>query len=185
VGGQCPSNVAAEGKLPVRVRIGNAQRRQYLGFEAFHLKGLVFLDVVVAQKVQESVHHQMGEMVRKADVHPGRFALERLAGETEVADQPEERRERFDLRKTEDIGGFVDLPPLAVEDALVGIVGEQDRDFTDAGDLCARLVEGLEQGTLCQRLDILGPALGLDVERDLERRTLLQLALSPFAVAPS
>jgi hypothetical protein len=150
------------------------------------LKGLILFDVVIAQQMQESVDHEMGKMSFKRDAHFGRLALQRLAGEGDVADEAGERREWLDLRETQHIGGLVDLPPVAVEDALVGIVGEDERDLTDAADPGAGLLQRLENSGFGDGLESVGPVFSLDDGCDFERPTArTQLALSPLAVAPS
>ena len=56
----------------------------------------------------------------------------------------------------------------------------------NAGDLRLGLLQGLENGGGRDLLESIGPAFGLDGERDLQRRTIgAQRALSSFAVAPS
>ena len=173
------------GKLSVRVGIGNAQFGQYLGFEGFHLKGPGRLGVIVAQKVQEAVDDEMGEMVGKALALVAGLTGQRFVRQRDVADEAGKRREGLELRKAQDIGRLVDPPPVAVEDALMGVVGQQDRDLGGAGERRPRPGEGDVDGALGEGAEALGPIAGLDGDLDLERRDGAQLALSSLAVAPS
>src|SRR5687767_11133216 len=67
-------------KLPVCIGVGNAQGGKDPGFEAFHLKSLSFLNVVVTQKMQEAVHREMGKMLYKSNPLLLGFAHQRLVG---------------------------------------------------------------------------------------------------------
>ena len=74
--------------------------------------------------MQEAMDDEVGKMLDKSDPLLVGFPGQRFEGEGNVADEAFEGPEGFDLGETQYIGGFVDLPPLAVEDALVGIVGQ-------------------------------------------------------------
>ena len=105
------------------VGIRHPEGGQNLGLESFHGKGLVVVDVIIAEQVQKAMHHQMGEMVLEADPLLRRLPLERLAGKDDVAQQPGNRAERLDLGETEDVCRLVDAAPVAVQHPLLGIVG--------------------------------------------------------------
>lgn len=157
-----------------------------MGFEAFHLKSLGFPHVVVAQKMQESVDHEMGKMLDKSDAEFSGFAPQRLVREGDVAQQAGDRREGSDLGKAQHVGRLVDLSPVAVEDALVGIVGQQDRHFSDARDFRPARLQGLADGTLGNGVEAVGPVAGLDGDGDGQRLAGRgQEALSALSVAPS
>jgi hypothetical protein len=182
----CPHTFCGALKLIIRVGIGNAQRFEHLRFEAFHLKSLSFFNVIVANKMQEAVDDEMGKMLDKSDPLFLRFPRQRLQGEGDIADKALDRAEGFDLREAQDVGGLVDLPPLAVEDALVGIIGQQNRDLRDARDLCLGLFQRLPNRLFGDGLKPFGPVAGLNGDGDLERRRRgAQWDLSSLAVAPS
>ena len=150
------------------------------------MKGLVIFEVIIAQKMQESVDDKMGKMIGKFDPQIRRFALNGLAREGDVANQPGKRRKRLDLRETEDVGGLVDLPPVAVEDALGSVVGKDERHFADPAHLGAGLLQGLENSGFSDGIEAVGPVFGFDDCSDFERGPAGgQLALSSLAVAPS
>jgi hypothetical protein len=112
----------------------------------------------------------MGEVFGKWLPQVHRFALQRLAGEDDVADEPGDRRERLDLRKGQDVGRFVEAPPLPVEFLLLGIVGEDDGELRNAGDLGLGVVQGPANRALGERLEVRGPALGIDGEGNRKRQ---------------
>ena len=143
---------------------------QYLGFKALHLKGLCVSDVIIAQNMEETVHHQMGEMVLKTLAQFERLALESLAGERNVTQDPNDRAEGFDLGEAQHIGGAVLAAPLLVQLVLLGIVGEQDREFGRALELGFGLREGFEYSALGQRIEILRPGFVVADNGDIERR---------------
>src|SRR5690606_5920627 len=88
----------------VGVGILDPELRQYLGFETLHLKGLVILDVIIPQNVQESMHHEMGEMMVEGFAEVPGLALDGFAGQRNVTENAENRRERLDLRKGKHVG---------------------------------------------------------------------------------
>jgi hypothetical protein len=118
------SSIAARVKLIIRIGIGNAQDDQGPGLEAFHLKSLSFLNVVMTQKMQEAVYHKVGKMLDKSKPLLERFAGKGLVGERDVADEPLHRRKRRTLWKAQHVRGLVDAAPVAVEDTLVRVVGQ-------------------------------------------------------------
>src|SRR5690606_39357219 len=86
---RCRSSLAGHGPvlncsawtLAIVVRIGNAQRFQNLGLQPLHDKGLRLRNVVIAQKMQETRHDQMGKMIGERLPLLGCFTLQRLARE--------------------------------------------------------------------------------------------------------
>jgi hypothetical protein len=113
------------------------------------------------------------------------FSHQGLAREADVSDETGKRRAGLDLGKAQDVGCLVDLAPVAIEDALMGVVGQEDRDFGGGAQPGAGLREGFEDGGFGDGVEAFGPVAGLDVDGDLERRDGAQLALSSLAVAPS
>src|SRR6185312_12701861 len=156
----------------VGIRIGNAEGCENLRLEPFHFKGLALLDVIIPQDVQESMHHQMGEVIGEGLFKLRRLALEGFPGEDDVAENAGYRAKRGDLGKTQHIGWLVDAAPLAVELLLFGVVGQNDRELADAGDAGARLRQRLEHAAVGERLHPLGPAFGIDGEQNGEGRAL-------------
>jgi hypothetical protein len=154
---------------PVGVGIGDAEGAENLGFEALHDKGLVVGKVIIAKDMQKSMDHKMGEVIVKADALLGRLALQRLAGEDDVAEQAGDRRHRLDPREGEHVGGLVDAAPGGVELLLLGIAGEDDAELGSAGDLRPRLPQRFENGGLGERFEAFRPAVVVACKRDLER----------------
>jgi hypothetical protein len=172
--------------LAIAIGIGNAQRFENLGFQSLHDKGLVVFQVIITQKMQESVHHQMGEMIGEALAEFRRLTLHRLARQHDVAEQAGDRRLRLELREGEDVRRLVDAAPLPVELLLFGIVGEDDGDLRRARDSGARPGKGGPDGGFGKRRKAIWPAV--DIDRKLYTQRLgggAQSALSPFSVAPS
>jgi hypothetical protein len=90
------------------------------------LKSLSFFNVVISQKMQESVDNQMGKMRDKSNPQCFGFADEGFISERNVADEPRQGCPLLELGKAQDVGRLVDLPPGAVEDPLMGVIGEQN-----------------------------------------------------------
>src|SRR3569623_1802077 len=57
------------------IGVGNAQGPEYLDLEALHLKGVCLVDVIIAEDMEKSMHHQMGDMMDEGLVHVFGFAL--------------------------------------------------------------------------------------------------------------
>jgi hypothetical protein len=76
------------GRLFVRIGIGNTERSENLGFEPFHGKGLIVGYVVVAEDVEEAMDDEVGEMGLERHALLLRLALQSLAGQRDIADQP-------------------------------------------------------------------------------------------------
>ena len=74
------SLVTEAGKLVVRVRIGNTKGSQNLRFQGFHGFRFVIGEVIVAQNVQESVDHEVGEVGLEGDALLLGLALQRSRG---------------------------------------------------------------------------------------------------------
>jgi hypothetical protein len=80
--------------------------------------------VVVANKMQEAVDDEVSKMLDKSDPLLVGFPDQRLEGEGNVADEAFDVAEGVDLGEAQYVGRLIDLPPRAVEGALVGIVGQ-------------------------------------------------------------
>lgn len=135
--------------------------------------------------MQESVDYKVGEVMFESLAQISGFPLESLPREADIPHETGERGEGLKLGKAQHVGRLVDLAPVAVEDALMGIVGEQDRDLGGARELGARQGESLADRGFGDGIEPFRPVAGLDIEGDLERRDGAQLALSSLAVAPS
>lgn len=174
-------------KLVVCVGIGKTEGRENFGFKGFHSFRFVVFEVVIAQNMQESVDHEVGEMGLERDALLFRLARKGFAGEGDIAQKPGHRAERLDLGEAQDVGGLVDLAPVAVELPLLSVASEDDSDLGGAGDLRLRLAQGFEDCGFGDRLTIVGPALGVakdgDFERDLPLRA--QRWFSAAFLAPS
>ena len=123
----------------------------------------------MAQNVQKSVDHEVGEVVFEGDSLLRRLGFYRLAGKGDVTEEARYRAERLDLREAQDVGGLVDFAPIAVELALFGIAGEDDGDFGGASDFGPRLTQRFEDRGFGDGLEIAGPAFGVAKDGDLER----------------
>ena len=128
---------------------------------------------------------QMGEVVRKTLPLLGGLALKGLTGKDDVADQPLNGCKGIELGEAQDIGGLVDFPPIAIEDALMGIVGEHNGDLGGPDHLRTGPGEGVANRLFSKRIKVFGPIARLDGDGDFERRAGRQRDLSSLAVAPS
>jgi hypothetical protein len=136
--------------------------------------------------MQESVDDEMGEMFGKSNPQRLAFAGERAVSERNVPDQARDGRSPRVLGKAEDIGRLVDPPPGAVEDALMGVVGQEDGNLCGPAKLRSRLSQRLPNRRVGDRLEPVGPLPGLDREGNLQRRRgRAQRVLSSLALAPS
>ena len=135
--------------------------------------------------MQESVDHEMRKMVRKTLAQVFGFARESLFCEGDVANETGNGRERLELREAQDIGRLIDVSPVAVKNALMGVVGQDDRDFGGAGEPGLRLLQSLVDCRLGNDMKTVGPVAGLNFDSDSEGRPRTQEALSSWAVAPS
>ena len=135
--------------------------------------------------MQESVDHEMSKMLWKTLAQFLGFPVQSLFCQRDIADETGQRRERLELGKAQNIGRLVDLPPIAVKDALVRVVRQQNRDLGSADDAGLRLLQGLVDGGFRDAIQTVEPVAGFNVEGDFERGTRAQEALSSLAVAPS
>ncbi len=134
--------------------------------------------------MQETVDDEVSKMIGKSLVQICGFANQRLVGERNIADKTGNRREGLELGEAQHVGRLVDLAPVAVEDALVGVVGEENGDLGGTGELGPGLLQGLADGAFGNWGEARRPVAGFDLDGDFERRGA-QLALSSLAVAPS
>src|SRR5262245_59437394 len=74
-------NLLALAPGSVSVGVGDADGGQDLGLQALHLLGVVVGVMVVAQEVQQTVHHEMLEMMPGLDTAAGRFLADGLGGQ--------------------------------------------------------------------------------------------------------
>ena len=70
--------------------------------------GFVLVEVIIAQNVQESMDHEVGEVVLEGDALLLRLALQRFRGRGDIAEQAGNRPKWLDLGKAQDVGGLVD-----------------------------------------------------------------------------
>lgn len=130
--------------------------------------------------------NEMREMIGERRSLFFRFPHQSFVGEGDVADESSDGRKGFELGEAQNVGRLVDLPPFAVEDTLVRVVGQEDRDLGDARDLGPRLLQCLADGGFGERFETIRPVAGFGRDRDRERRAGgAQRALSSLAVAPS
>jgi len=111
------------------VRIRDRELTQNPAFCSFHRLGILVPLMVIADEMQEPVHREMGEMVRKRLFLGARFARDGLEGENDVAKVPTmgvRARERQDIR------GRIDVPPVPVEQAYGRIISEHDSKLRPA-----------------------------------------------------
>src|SRR5438876_291321 len=99
--------------LPVRIRIGNAELRQDLPFEAFHGFGVVVFLVVVTDQMQEAVHRKMAEMMIERLLFLVGLFPRRLKGDGDIAEHARRvvgrpRSRRLQRRKRQHVGRLVD-----------------------------------------------------------------------------
>src|SRR5258707_565975 len=74
--------------LPIRIRIGNAELRQYLLLEGFHGLGVAVAFVIVTDQMQEAMHRQVAEMmIERLLLVIGLFSR-RFIGDGDVAEHP-------------------------------------------------------------------------------------------------
>jgi len=135
------------------------------------------------------MHHEMGKMLVQGNALLDRLALDRFAGQRDVAQNAGDRAERLDLGEAEHVGGAVLAAPLLVELVLLGVVGEQDRQLGCTLELGFGLLEGFEYGALGQRIEILRPGVIIADNGNLERggaqRDAPSIALSASRLAVS
>ena len=141
----------------IGVGVVYAQTRQYLGFEALHLKGLGLIDMIISQYMQKAMHDQMAKVISKTLAQIISFTHQRFTRHGDIAQNPHHRAKRLDLRKAQHIGGAVLAPPLLVQFVLLFVIGQQDRQLGCALDLGLALLERLQHRALGQRIDILRP----------------------------
>src|SRR5450756_443876 len=120
--------------LPIRIRIGNAELRQNLGFERFHGLGLVVLFVIVTDQMQETVNRQMAEMMDDCLLYVVGFLARRFIGNRDIAEHARRivgarRSGRLQGGKRQYVGRLVDAAPVAVQRANAGVVGQHDREL--------------------------------------------------------
>ena len=89
------------------------------------------------------------------------------------------------MREAQDVGRLIDLSPVTVKNALMGVVGQDDRDFGDTGEVGLRLLQRFVDGGLGNGVETFGPLACLNIDSDFEGRPRTQEALSSLAVAPS
>ena len=86
--------------------------------------------MIVADEVEKTMHREMGEMMKKNPVLVGAFALERLVGNDDIAEQfSGDGAGRMRRRKRQHVGRLVDAAPLAIERTNRLIVGQHDTHF--------------------------------------------------------
>ena len=73
-------------RVPIRIRIGNAELRQDLPLEAFHRFGVVVFFVVVADQMQEAMDRQMAEMMIERLLFVVGLPARGLIGDGDVAE---------------------------------------------------------------------------------------------------
>lgn len=150
------------------IGIGDPETCEYLGLEGLHDKGVLLLDMIIAEDVQESMHNQVGEMVFEALVEIDGLARHGFARHDDIAQKAPDRRKRLDLREGQHIGGAVLAPPFAVEIALLGIVGQDDREFGGAADLRRGPGKGGQNGAFGKGLGRIGPGVIIAQDGNLE-----------------
>src|SRR3954452_16354244 len=124
--------------LPLGVRVGNFELCQNLPLQSFHGFGVLVFFVIVADQMQETMDHQMAEMmiepflliisfpargfIGNGDVaeHAGRVLRAALAG-------------RLQRRKRQHVGRLVDAAPVLVQCANSAVVGQHHGQLGLAG----------------------------------------------------
>ena len=100
-----------------------------------HAARLGVVSVIIAQKMQKAVYHQMGEMVIERFALAAGLALDGLVGEHDVAQMIANQRAAESLvqlvagifrRKGQNIRRRIDPAPIAVESAHRSIVGQNN-----------------------------------------------------------
>ena len=109
--------------LTDQIGVGNTQLRQHRSLETFHGLGLIIAYVVVSEKMQNTVHRQMLQMVRERLALLSGFANANSECQSHVTDKIFRVRQG---RKGQDIGGRVLVPKACIQVAHQGVVGEQD-----------------------------------------------------------
>ena len=71
----CPKNTRRAGARSIWVR--KAHGRKYPHLKTFHQSGICVIDVIIAQKMQHGMHHQMGHMIGERLALFGRLARRR------------------------------------------------------------------------------------------------------------
>lgn len=110
------------------VRIGNSQFRQYFYFELFHFFSLGFAFMIVALRMQNPVHYQVGCVCLYGNILLPRFALQYIGTEDDV---------RlcyfaigfFSIGKGEHIGRIILAAVIAVQHACFFGIDQADRQF--------------------------------------------------------
>ena len=137
------------------IGIGHIEPSEDRGFEPFHRLRLVIALVIVADEMQESMHREMREMVREGLALGVRFALRRLVGDHDIAEQarpvaqvglpliPGANRVRYSSglgRERQHVGRRILAPPIAVERPDRQIIGQHDSNLAlDCGRRRGRL----------------------------------------------
>ncbi|MNR10673.1 hypothetical protein D3C85_1269360 [compost metagenome] len=110
-------------------------------FQGFHFFGLIIVDVVVAQQVQATVDHQVRPMGLQRLALFGRFALDHLDANHQVAQQRDIQHVVGHVRREgQHIGGIVLVAVGVVEFAAFGFVDQANGHF--------RIGTALAQGQL-------------------------------------
>jgi hypothetical protein len=112
-----------------RIGVGKAKARYDLCFARFHRFGVALVLVVETEKMQDAVHDEMRQMrVRPLALVRG-FAIERLAGERNVAVKARAVLGFIVRRKGEHVGRIVLASISAVQLVNSGIVCKENADF--------------------------------------------------------